>query len=286
MRTDALRRWYAAHGRHTLPWRSTHDPWAVLVSEVMLQQTQVARVVPKWEAFMARWPSPEACAGAELTEVLRLWQGLGYPRRALALHRCAQIVSAQGWPKSQAGLRALPGVGAYTARALLALAFRRPGRPPLDVNIRRVGARAGLAAEPHQVTDAAVEEALMTARPARMSRRDYTLALFDAGALHCRAVPRCDGCPLAGGCAWRRRPPAAAAGERRRQPRYEGSFRQLRGALLDAWLRTRSGDEAELAAAAAAGLQSAADAERVARALHSLVADGLIPAERAPSQAG
>src|SRR5580692_3838372 len=140
--TRGLARWYEGHGRHDLPWRATADPWAILVSEVMLQQTQVARVAGRWESFLARWPTPEACAAAPLPAVLREWQGLGYPRRARALHEVATAVAAGGWPDTEAGLRSLPGVGAYTARALLVLAFGASTIPPQDVNIARVTARA------------------------------------------------------------------------------------------------------------------------------------------------
>src|SRR5580700_3125367 len=114
--TRGLARWYEVHGRHDLPWRATADPWAILVSEVMLQQTQVARVSGRWESFLARWPTPGTCAAVPLADVLREWQGLGYPRRARALHDTARLVSAAGWPDTESGLRSLPGVGAYTAR--------------------------------------------------------------------------------------------------------------------------------------------------------------------------
>ncbi|HYL71052.1 MAG TPA: A/G-specific adenine glycosylase [Candidatus Dormibacteraeota bacterium] len=285
MWTDALPRWYAEHGRHELPWRATRDPWAVLVSEVMLQQTQVSRVRPKWEAFIDRWPTAESCAADDLAEVLRLWQGLGYPRRAAALHRCAQVVAANGWPRDEAGLRRLPGVGSYTARALMTLALARPCQPPLDVNIRRVGARAGLGVEPARAGTVVVEAALAGARPRRMSRRDYTLALFDAGALHCRSAPRCDSCPLAADCAWRRAQRAPERATPRKQPLYQGSFRQMRGAVLNAWLSDPGADEGALARAAAAALGSAPEAEPFELALRSLVADGLIPSKRAASPA-
>ena len=124
--------------------REPENRGAILVSEVMLQQTQVARVVPRWEAFLARWPTPDACASAPLSAILREWQGLGYPRRARALHDTAGIVATSGWPDTETGLRSLPGVGPYTARALRVLAFGASSVPPQDVNIARVTARAAL----------------------------------------------------------------------------------------------------------------------------------------------
>ena len=113
MWTDGLARWYVAGGRHDLPWRHTRDPWAVLVSEVMLQQTQVSRALPRWGPFMQRWPTPHSLAAAPLVDLLRAWQGLGYPRRALDLQRSAALISAAGWPRDERALRALPGVGEY-----------------------------------------------------------------------------------------------------------------------------------------------------------------------------
>jgi A/G-specific adenine glycosylase len=230
--TRGLARWYAVSGRHDLPWRATADPWPILVSEVMLQQTQVARVAGRWESFLARWPTPETCAAAELADVLREWQGLGYPRRARALHDTARLVSANGWPETEAGLRALPGIGAYTARALRVLAFGEATAPPQDINIARVTARAALGQEPASVREAAIEAALASGRPRGMNAREFTYALFDAGALHCRARPRCDACPLATGCASRLRLSAGSASVASRSPRYRGSTRELRGAVL------------------------------------------------------
>src|SRR2546428_3492787 len=148
MWTDGLARWYVAGGRHDLPWRHTCDPWAVLVSEVMLQQTQVSRALPRWGPFMRRWPTPHSLAAAPLVDLLRAWQGLGYPRRARDLQRSAALISAVGWPRDERALRALPGVGEYTARALLVFAFAAPARLPRDVNIARVTARAALGVEP------------------------------------------------------------------------------------------------------------------------------------------
>jgi len=230
--TRGLARWYATNGRHELPWRATAEPWAILVSEVMLQQTQVARVAGRWESFLARWPTPEACAASPLPEVLREWQGLGYPRRARALHDTARVVAAGGWPDTEEGLRALPGVGPYTARALRLLAFGDGTVPPQDVNIARVTARAALGLEPGQVRQAAIEEQLAKSRPRTLNPRAFTYALFDAGALHCNAVPRCHGCPLAMGCASRSRLATAKPQPRRRSPRFRGSTRELRGAVL------------------------------------------------------
>ena len=234
--TRGLARWYELHGRHQLPWRATSDPWAILVSEVMLQQTQVARVAGRWESFLARWPTPEACAAAPLEAVLREWQGLGYPRRARGLHDTARVVAAGGWPDTEAGLRTLPGVGAYTARALRVLAFGESTIPPQDVNIARVTARAALGREPQHIRRASIEEQLAAGRPRSLSPRDFTYALFDAGALHCRARPLCRGCPLTAGCASRGRLASAPSARGRPSPRYHGSTRELRGAVLRAML--------------------------------------------------
>jgi A/G-specific adenine glycosylase len=277
MWTEGVPRWYSKHGRHQLPWRHTLDPWAVLVSEVMLQQTSVARVLPRWSAFLERWPAAADCAGAGLDEVLREWQGLGYPRRARALWLTARVVSAEGWPAGEAGLRLLPGVGAYTARALLAFSSLTPAdqapTPPRDVNLARVAARAGLGLEPHEARPSALDEVLRVSRPAGMPVRDYGYALFDVGALHCRARPRCHGCPVAAGCAALQRVTAPAPPPRR-QSAYAGSLRQLRGALLAAALRAPAASPSDLADAVAAVAGSTP--ERVTAALDGLMADGLL----------
>jgi A/G-specific adenine glycosylase len=200
---DALLAWYARHGRD-LPWRETRDPYAILVSEVMAQQTQVARVVPRWEEWLARWPTVEALADAPLAEVIRAWQGLGYNRRAVSLHRAATIVARDGWPDD---LTSLPGVGRYTADAVAAFAFGREVLPA-DVNVRRVVERTGAPFSP------AAGQALM-----------------DLGATVCLArVPRCGACPLAHGCPSRGRRYEPL----RRQGSFEGSFRQRRARVLRA----------------------------------------------------
>jgi A/G-specific adenine glycosylase len=193
--------WYAHHGRD-LPWRRTRDPYAILVSEVMLQQTQVSRVVPRYTAWLQRWPTVQALAHAATADVIREWQGLGYNRRAVSLQRAARDVASAGWPSD---LEALPGVGPYTAAAIARFAFERPVLP-VDTNVRRVCERTAATFEPRSAH-----------------------ALMDLGATVCLArVPRCDRCPLARRCPsrGRRYPPV------RRQSPFEGSFRQRRAEVL------------------------------------------------------
>jgi A/G-specific adenine glycosylase len=198
---SALLDWFAQTGRD-LPWRRTRDPYAILVSEVMLQQTQVERVVPRYLAWLERWPTAEALAAAPADDVIREWQGLGYNRRALNLHRAAQAIAADGWPDD---LTELPGVGRYTADAVACFAFGRDVLP-VDTNVARVRERTG-----HGFSAAAGQ------------------ALMDLGATVCLArIPRCGACPLASVCpsCGRRYEPL------RKQSRFEGSFRQRRAATL------------------------------------------------------
>jgi len=272
--TAGLAAWYADAGRHDLPWRQTRDPWAVLVSEVMLQQTPVTRVLTRWRPFLERWPTPESCAGARLDDVLREWGGLGYPRRAAGLWHSAAIIAASGWPADEAGLRSLPGVGPYTARALLCLALDHPGAPARDVNLSRVAARCFLGVEtaPGGRLDASLE----AQRPANMSWRDYTLALFDVGALLCRRrTAACDRCPLASGCASRARLAEAVEAPPRKQAPYPGSMRQLRGAVLRAMLARPELGVAELEQAVAA-TPAAGRPGAVVEALAALRREGLL----------
>jgi A/G-specific adenine glycosylase len=272
--TAALAAWYAANGRHHLPWRQTRDPWAVLVSEVMLQQTPVTRVLGRWQRFLDRWPTPEACAEVPLEEVLREWHGLGYPRRAAALWRCAAAVARAGWPADEAGLRALPGIGPYTARALLCLTLDRSAAPARDVNLGRVAARCFLGVE--TALGSRLDAALAEHRPADMGWRDYTLALFDVGALLCRRRSvACDRCPLAPGCASRERLEGGVEAPGRRQPAYPGSMRQLRGAVLRAML-TRPGQSLDELERTVTGVPAASRPGAVAEALAGLRRDGLL----------
>ena len=193
--------WFSRFGRD-LPWRHTTDPYSVLVSEVMLQQTQVERVVPRYERWLARWPTAGALAGASTADVIVEWQGLGYNRRAVNLQRAARVVAEHGWP---ADLTELPGVGPYTAAAVRNFAFGEP-MLPVDTNVRRVQERTG-----HSFSGGSAQ------------------ALMDLGATVCLArVPRCDSCPLAAGCPSRGRRYEPL----RRQSRFEGSFRQRRAAAL------------------------------------------------------
>jgi A/G-specific adenine glycosylase len=200
---DELLAWFQANGRD-LPWRHTRDPYAILVSEVMLQQTQVERVIPRWHAWLAKWPTVDALGAASPGEVIVEWQGLGYNRRALNLHRAAIHVAAHGWPDD---LTVLPGVGPYTAAAVGNFAFGRAVLP-VDVNIGRIQERTG-----------------------EQFDHECAQALFDLGATICLArIPRCGECPLAPACPSRGRRYEPL----RKQSRFEGSFRQRRANALRA----------------------------------------------------
>ena len=245
----AIARWYAQYGRHDLPWRQTRDRWAVLVSEVMLQQTQVGRVAAVWPEFMARFPTPEAMAAAAPGEVIAAWGTLGYPRRARRLWETAVQVAAAGWPDD---LSELPGVGRYTADAVAAQVDDRDA-PAVETNIRRVvERRAGHVLSPREAAAASRE----AGHP--LTGRDRLLALMDIGAVLCRPRgPRCPECPLGPGCATASSAnPALAGAPLGRRPRhsaYEGSFRQRRGRVL-ATLRIAPHPSADLDAAALASL--------------------------------
>ena len=269
MHQDAVLNWGVPQLRD-LPWRHTRDPWAVLVSEVMLQQTQAHRVIPKWLAFLSAFPTPADCAAASLGDVLGLWQGLGYPRRARNLHLAAQHIAASGeFPQSLDGLLALPGVGAYTARAVLAFAFEHDAAV-VDTNIARVFARVAGASLTARQVQAAADAVL----PAGDSWA-WNQCLMDLGAQLCRpSNPRCGGCPLASACAWRGEgadPAIGSAGVSGRQSRFEGSDRQGRGRLMKA---ATVGSVDRDVVAAVMGWPGQLD--RAGRVADSLVADGLL----------
>ncbi|HSM66057.1 MAG TPA: A/G-specific adenine glycosylase [Ilumatobacteraceae bacterium] len=232
----AVLRWGAGDLRD-LPWRRERDPWRILVAEVMLQQTQAHRVVPKWEAFLDAYPTPAACASSSLGDVLRLWQGLGYPRRARNLHAAAaEVVHHHGGrlPGDLDSLLALPGIGPYTARAVLAFAFERDVAV-VDTNIARILARTAGARLTSRQAQAAADE-LVPAGDGWI----WNQVLMDLGARVCRPAPGCDRCPLETSCAWALAgrpepdPAVGSAGVSGRQAPFAGSDRQARGRVLDA----------------------------------------------------
>ena len=245
-----------------LPWRRERDPWRILVAEVMLQQTQVERVIPKWRVFLEAFPTPARCAEASLGDVLRLWQGLGYPRRARNLHAAASTVAASDHgrlPSTLEALLELPGIGPYTARAVLAFAFERDVAV-VDTNIARILARtAGERLTPRRA------QSLADSLVPIGEGWTWNQVIMDLGAVVCRPSPRCDECPIAESCAWFRAgwpdpdPAVGSAGVSTKQQRFEGSDRQRRGRVL---------------AALAASERPAADFD--ARIVAGLIEDGLI----------
>ena len=271
---EAIVDWYADAARD-LPWRRPDtDAWAVLVSEVMLQQTPVVRVEPVWREWMRRWPTPADLAAVSPAEVIRAWGKLGYPRRALRLREAAAaIVERHGGvvPDDVPALEALPGVGTYTARAVACFGYGQP-QPVVDTNVRRVVARllhgraeAGNA----RAADLADIATLTPPDPSRAAR--FSVAAMELGALVCVAgTPRCEVCPVRDRCAWVLAGSPAHAGPPRRVQKFAGTDRQVRGRLLDV-LR-----------AAHAPVESAAldaawdDAVQRSRCLDSLLVDGLV----------
>lgn len=279
---DAVVDWYHSQARD-LPWRRApaealtageQHAWGVLVSEFMLQQTPVSRVLEPWRAWLRRWPSPAALATASPGEAVRAWGRLGYPRRALRLHAAAVAITrehAGRVPEDLDDLLALPGVGAYTAAAVASFAHGRR-HVVLDTNVRRVLARAvvGEASPPGSVTKAETALAASLLPADEHEAATWAAASMELGALVCRAIdPRCEECPIADQCAWLAagRPPADAP---RRTQTYAGTDRQCRGALLEI---LRTGDDT----VTLSQLEDAwADAEQRSRALASLVRDGLV----------
>ena len=271
---QSLLSWSAVHGRD-LPWRRTRDPWAVLVSEVMLQQTQVARVVPRWHRFLNRFPTPAACAEAPVASVITEWSGLGYNRRAVQLHAAATAVAQRHhgqFPESLGELLALPGIGPYTARALLAFAFESHAGV-IDTNAARVLARAAAgralrAAEAQVLADELVPQGRAWA---------WNQAMLDLGATICvKRAPACGSCPVRAACAWHRQgrpepdPAVGSAGVPGTQSRFAGSDRQGRGRLV---IALQAGPVPHMALAETMGWPG--DPHRAERVAAGLERDGL-----------
>ncbi|HEX6930553.1 MAG TPA: A/G-specific adenine glycosylase [Streptosporangiaceae bacterium] len=270
-----LTAWYAANARD-LPWRRPGaGAWPVLVSEFMLQQTPVSRVLPAYEAWLDRWPTPAALAAATQADAVRQWDRLGYPRRAIRLHGCAEVITTRHGgqvPASIPELRALPGVGSYTAAAVASFAFGQR-HAVLDTNVRRVLARLVTGSDLSPRSSASVAETRLAESllpPAAGQRAaTWSVAVMELGALVCTAArPACDRCPLAADCAWllNGRPPAQT---RRPAQRYEGTDRQCRGAVL-AVLRAAPGPVPVRTLDACWP-----DAGQLIRVLATLLADGL-----------
>jgi A/G-specific adenine glycosylase len=267
--------WYAPR-RRAYPWRVRPTPYRVLVSEVMLQQTQAARVVPAFERFVARFPSVAALARAPRSDVVRAWSGLGYNRRAVALSEAARAVIARHRariPRSMEELRELPGVGPYTAAAVASLAFAEPVAA-VDTNVRRVVARVRLGVDGPEASPAeAAEAAERWMDPRRPG--DFNQALMDLGREVCRRVPRCEACPLSGGCRFRRVRGRAGRGmpgsvSAASSPAFQGSTRQVRGTVVELLRGRRSVTIGGLVR------ETGLPRSRVALAVRALAAEGIV----------
>jgi A/G-specific adenine glycosylase len=255
---EALFAWYERHGRD-FPWRHTDDPWAILVSEVMSQQTQIERVAARYNSFLTRFPTPRAMASAAPADVLTEWSGLGYNRRALNLQAAARVVAESGWPDTTTGLGALPGVGPYTAAAVACFAFGKQ-LPAIDTNLKRVLSRwVGRALTGSELSEQAV------AMVPYGQAAQWNSAVMDLGALICKPVPRCDACPVSNSCVDPTVyiPPPRQAG-------FDGSLRQTRGAIVKLMIDGRP-RTADLVARTVRH-----EPDRVETALTALVREGVL----------
>ena len=257
---ELLFAWYDQHGR-SFPWRQTTDPWAILVSEVMSQQTQIDRVVGRYLVFLDQFPDPETLAAASTGDVLAAWSGLGYNRRALHLQATSRVVASSGWPTTARELQGLPGIGPYTAAAVACFAFGEQ-IPAIDTNLKRVLSRwAG-----RPLDGKALTETARAFLPAGEAVR-WNSAIMDLGAQVCKPTPLCDDCPVAQGCQDPTVyvPPA-------RQSRFDGSVRQTRGAIVKVMLdgETRSVD--------ALTTRLGHDEARISSALTALADEGVLRA--------
>lgn len=257
-RNEALLSWYSTE-RRNFPWRTTSEPWPILVSEIMSQQTQVSRIVPRFDEFLERFPTPNALASASVSETLAAWSGLGYNRRGLRLREAAQHIVATGWPTTSVALQRLPGVGPYTAAAVGCFAFGEQ-IAAVDTNLRRVLTRwRGAMMKPGELVNYANREI------AEDRAGDWNQALMDLGALHCRPkTPACATCPVESWCTNPEayEPPTP-------QPRFEGSHRQARGAVIKALLRGS-------ATTGSLSSQTGLDEGRVEDAAQALVDEGIV----------
>jgi A/G-specific adenine glycosylase len=273
----ALLRWHRIHGLRA-PWRETGDPYHALVAAVMAQQTQMSRVMPSYDRFVAAFPTVEALATATPAEVIRAWEGMGYNQRAVRLHRAARAIMAHGWPRTVTGLTQLDGVGSFTAAIVASFAFRRPAAC-VDTNVRRVlGRIAGDEQMPPRQLQALADAWVSRARPARWNQ-----AVMDYGARVCTPRPRCGECVVAGSCASRAQFAGASARRprrtRRQQPRFEESDRYYRGRIVDLLRRLPRGRSLRprtIAQRLAVDASSAAGAARLERWLRDLARDGLV----------
>jgi len=266
--------WYTTHARD-LPWRNTREPWPILVSEVMLSQTQVARVAKPWHDFLASFPSPERCALASPAAVIDAWAGLGFNRRALNLHRSARMIVEHHHgqvPRELPDLLALPGVGPYIARAVRVFAFEMPDAV-VDTNVARVLARFH-----HKPLTRAKAQALADDLVARQNPWAWNQAMIELGATVCRSrSPECRQCVFAASCGWRAAeyadpdPARVGFGASKPQGRFEGSDRQARGRIVDA-LRAGSAPRPGIASQIDWGNEH----ERLERIIDGLIGDGLV----------
>lgn len=267
-------RWYREHGRRDLPWRQTRDTYAVLVSEVMLQQTQVDRVVPYYTQWLARWPDAAHLAAAAPGDVIRAWAGLGYNRRALNLHRAmVQVADRREGivPRDESALRELAGIGPYTAAAVACFAGERH-TPVVDTNVGRVIARTTLGAASMKAAGERQTHATAEALLPRRGARDWNLALMDLGAMVCRSRgPDCGGCPVSDHCAWRAAGYPEDPTQRAPAVPFEQTARFARGRIVDA-LRGREAMDADEIAA----ILPEAHRDNLADYLRGLERDGLI----------
>jgi A/G-specific adenine glycosylase len=270
MNRAPLLRWYEPR-RGAYPWRVRPEPYLVLVSEFMLQQTQATRVLPAYRRFLKRFPSVAALARASRAEVIREWQGLGYNRRAVSLSEAARAIvrnHRSRVPSDPEELRRLPGVGPYTAAAVAALAYGK-AVPAVDTNVRRIVARALLGTESHEASPVRIKKAAEDWLDPR-DPAGWNQALMDLGREVCRPTPRCSACPLENHCVFRGRGRSTSAPPRRQKP-FPGSFRQVRGQVIDS---LRHGPSTLEALSRATG----APISRVAQAVAALDAEGMVRA--------